>query len=726
MRRTTCFWVVGLLLLGGRALLAAEPAMEPFVVDWSSPADSPVDLSCLLSAPAGKDGFVRVADGHLVRPDGGRFRVWGINATGKACLPSKEDATKIAAHLARYGINCVRFHFLDVPAPRGLIAAGRTDTRALDPDTLDRMDFFIARLKDRGIYSDLNLNVARPYKQDDGVADRELLGFAKALTYFDPRLIELQKEYARQLLTHVNPYTHHEYRYEPAVAIVELVNENSIVESWFAGRLLGTAKQQSPGGWTDIPASYEKSLTELYNRWLGAHVAPDVLARLRKDAGVGDGPLPRLQPKEFSKASADRFHIEASFYMDLERRFFVDMGRYLREELGVKSLLVGNSDHNHYHSGYPLVASTSQLDIVDGHVYWQHPKYLTDPTSGKRAGFEIINSPMVNDPRHSSVVELSRTAMAGKPYTVSEVNHPFPNEYACEGIPILAAYGALHDWDGVFWYTLAHDDVTSVHTRSVGHFDLAPDPVRMSQMAAGALMFLRSDVRPARRVVERSYSREQVYESVRLPKSERPYYTPGFPLEMPLIHATRIASLDGPPTGTWECLAAAQLRSDTGEIAWEGAAAKQGLVIVDTGRSQALVGFCKANRAQSKNLATDVENTFCALTLSALDAQPIAESGRLLLTATARTANSGKQWNDARKSLTNWGKAPACIETVRGCVILRGLASGADVSAQPLDGAGHALGVAIHATKTAEGWRLTLGDRPTTWYLISVGRARAK
>ena len=694
--------------------------MEPFVVDWSTPANSPADVSFLLNAPAGKDGFVRAADGHLVRPDGSRFRIWGINATGKACLPLKDDAVKVAAHLARYGINCVRLHFLDTPAPRGVIDGRRTDSRELDPEALDRLDFFIAQLKDRGIYSDLNLNVARAYKQDDGVADRELLGYAKALTYFDPRLIELQKEYARQLLTHLNPYTRSEYRHEPAVAIVEMVNENSIVESWFSGRLQGKATQKQAGGWSDIPASYERTLTELYNRWLGEHVAPDVLARLRKEAGVKQRPLPRLEPKQFAAASAERFHTEASFYMDLEGRFFADMGRYLREELGVKSLLMGTADHNHHSSGYPLVASTSQLDIVDGHVYWQHPKYLTDPASGKRVGFEIANTPMVNDPPNSSVAALSRTAVAGKPYTVSEVNHPFPSEYACEGIPILAAYAALHDWDGLFWYTLGHDDITAIHTRPAGHFDFAPDPVKMSQLAAGALVFLRQDVRPAARVVQRSYSREQVYESIRLPKSQRPYFTPGFPPTLPLIHATRVASFDGPSTAKCECLAAAQLRSDTGEIAWEGATAKQGVVIVDTDRSQSLVGFCKANHAQTKNLATDVENTFCALTLSSLDSQPIAQSKRLLLTATARMANSDMRWNAARKSLTDWGKAPVCIETVRGSVVLRDLKQASKVTAQPLDGAGHLLGSAVPATKTGDGWRLTLDDRPTTWYLLSV------
>ena len=390
-------------------------ATEPFPVDGTSPPDSPAGVSFLLTAPAGKDGFVRIVDGHLAHGSGRRLRIWGVNATAKACLPGKEDAPRVAAHLARCGINCVRFHFLDSLAPRGLIEAGRDDTQSLDTAQLDRLDFFIARLKDRGIYADLNLNVGHVYKQGDGVRDYELLGFAKALTYFDPRLIKLQKLYARQLLTHRNPYTGNQYRVEPAVALVELVNENSIVESWFSGRLLGRNERKHPGTWTDITASYEKALTDLYNRWLGEHLDAGALLRLRTAAGAAEGPIARLQPKEFAAAAKERFHAEAAFYMDLEQRYFRDMRRYLREELDVKPLLLATSDHNHGRSGYPLLASTSLLDVIDGHVYWQHPNYLTDPVSGRQTGFQISNTPMVNDPLYSSVVQLSRTAMAGKP-----------------------------------------------------------------------------------------------------------------------------------------------------------------------------------------------------------------------------------------------------------------------------------------------------------------------
>ena len=264
----------------GSTPLAAEPELKPFPVDWTAAADSPASVAFLLDPPAGRDGFIRAVDGHLVRPSGGRLRIWGVNMTARATTPSKEAAPRLAAHLARCGINCVRFHFLDRPAPQGLIDAGRDDTRALDPAQLDRLDYFVAQLRDRGIYTNLNLNVGRTYKAGDGVRDHELLGFAKALTYFDPRLLELQREYARQLLTHRNAYTGNEYRHEPAVAIVEMLNENSIVESWFSGRLLGKNTRKNPGTWTDIPARYEQELTELYNRYLRENLPKEALSDL--------------------------------------------------------------------------------------------------------------------------------------------------------------------------------------------------------------------------------------------------------------------------------------------------------------------------------------------------------------------------------------------------------------------------------------------------------------
>lgn len=707
------------------ALSAAEDAhlFKPFTVDWPREINSPASVAFLLDAPAGKEGFIRVKDGHFVRPNGKRFRIWGINATAQATVSPKADAPALAAHLARVGINCVRFHFLDRPAPAGLVDASRNDTRALDPQQLDKFDFFIAELKKRGIYADLNLNVGRTYKPGDDVRDHELLGYAKALTYFDERLLKLQREYARQLLTHRNPYTGAEYRHEPAVALIEFVNENSLIEAWWNGRLLGENTRKNPGTWSDIPVSYARALTEKYNAWLARKRSEEDLAKIRAEASVGANELiPRLRREQFGKASKPRFHAEAQFYMEVEREFFLGMKRFLRDELGVKPLFTGNSDHGHHASGYPILAGTSLLDVVDGHIYWQHPHYLEDPQTRKRTGFEIANTPMVDEPLRSTVVQLSRSAVAGKPFTVSEANHPFPNEYACEGMPILAAYAALQDWDGVFAYTLAHADVLSLRPQLTGHFDLAKDPVKMTQLAVGALIFVRGDVRAAEQTVARSYTREQVIESIRLPYAESPFFTPGFPKALPLQHAVRIASLDGPPTATIVGGAADLIVSDTGELTWRHQAKNSGAVTVDTAQSQGLIGFVGDGKPAAANLAINATPQFCAVTLSSLDGQPISRSGMMLLTATARVANSGMEWNAKRTSLTKWGAAPTLIEPATGKVTLKNLSGARSVTAQPLDGAGRPHGAPLPCARTAEGWKLEIGEPPTTWFVVSVTR----
>jgi hypothetical protein len=90
----------------------------------------------------------------------------------------------------------------------------------------------------------------------------------------------------------------------------------------------------------------------------------------------------------------------------------------------------------------PLARTTSRFDIVDSHIYWWPPSQVSHRG----------NTPMVNEPLRSIEVKLTRSAVVGKPFTVSEVNEPFPSDYESEMIPLLAAYGAFQDWDGIFTY----------------------------------------------------------------------------------------------------------------------------------------------------------------------------------------------------------------------------------------------------------------------------------
>ncbi len=687
------------ILLGAATAFAQwdDSLLKPFTMDHRGGAGSLADVSFLLEAPAGKDGFIRVRNGHFARGDGRRIRFWGVHLTdwsrGSILLPSHEDAAMYAASLARFGVNMVRLHFLDLARPRGIIDSTKPDSRSFDPQQLDRLDYLIAELKKRGIYLDLNLNVGRSYKAGDGVRDFDKIQWGKGLTLFDARLIELQKEYARMLLTHLNPYTKLEYRNEPAIAIVEILNENGIYL-----------------GYRGPTPYYDDQLTALFNQWLADK--PGMLQTMRKLTSTAEGaPIPRLKSPEVAAAPKERSDIEMAFFMDLENRFYQDMNGFLKKDLGVKVPITGTADHGHSSSPYAMLTSLAKLDVVDGHVYWQHPG--SPPP---------VNTPMVNDPLHSSVVQLSRTALVAKPYTVSETNHPFPNDWLAEGIPIIAAYAAFQDWDAVIMYTFEPKRDPSWKPYIGDPFDISLDPVRMTAMATGALAFLRADVRPARQTVERSYTLDQVLESRKLPRTEQPYFTPGFPLALPLEHAVRIRSFDGPATAPVPPSGASPIVSDTRELSWSVEDGKNGLVTVDTDRTQAIVGFVKSRPATLKNLAAELTNNFAALMLSSLDGKAIAPSSRMLLSAGSRVTNTNFRWNDARSRAANQGESPSLIEPVAGAIRLRGLEGASAVAAVALDGSGHAIGDPVAARKDGNAWVLPIGEPVTTWRVITVKR----
>lgn len=707
------FFVCTASLLGaepGKASDPAKPEMVPYTIDWTEVSESIVDMSGYLDAPAGKEGFVRVEGDHLVRPDGRRFRIWGVNVCGPNGCPPKETAPAIADDLARLGVNAVRFHHMDSPwSP--LLDKSRNDTQAFDPDAIDRLDFFIAQLAERGIYSNLNLNVGRRYKPGDDVRDAHLLGYGKSATYFNPRLLELQRDYARRLLTHRNPYTGHEYRHEPAVVTVEMVNENSVLEGWVNGRLVGK-DVENPGTWTPIPVSYARELTEQYNRWLVENVPPGELARIRKE--VGDDRVPRLRPDQFDKASALRFHTEARFYIHLEETFFRSMRRLLKDELDVKAPLIGTSDHADRYCAYAHIRSNLVMDIVDGHGYWQHPH-----THGQ---FRIQNTPMVNDPLDSTVVQFARTPVVGRPYTISETNHPYPAEWAAEGIPILTTYALFHDWDGIYWFTWGKGRMQDPEKGWRSSFDFSNDPVKVTHLAACAPLFYRKDVATATRCIRRVYTEKDMIEGLRMPRKERPFFDPAFPRSTPLVHATRWTT-EGEASPYPPSAPSGNIESDTGELAWVGADSGKGKVVVDTPHTQALIGFVhKEPRATSNLRAARVDNPFCCIFLTSLDGRPLAESTRLLLTTTARASQTGFEWNPDHKTVKNWGRAPTVIEPVTGAVELRGLGRARGVAVQPLAAEGRPLGEPVPAKQTGNKWRISLGDPPATWHVIDVKR----
>jgi hypothetical protein len=278
-----------LVIAAGAALAycasaAPDASMFPFVLPWNDSSPGITDVSAHTVAPAGQWGHIRAGeDGHLYAGDQ-RIRFFGVDLTFSAALPTHEQAEQVAARLAKFGVNIVRFHIIDSRRfPDGILARDGTDTRHLDPESRDRMDYFIAQLKRHGVYCNLNLLNYRPFNAADGLPPeintlttgsnqlRHVMGF------FDDAVLGLQREYARELLTHINPYTGNAYVSEPCVAFVEINNENGLLSAWARG-------------WLDmLPDVFTRQLQARWNQWLTARYATD--ERLKDAWQVGAEPL---------------------------------------------------------------------------------------------------------------------------------------------------------------------------------------------------------------------------------------------------------------------------------------------------------------------------------------------------------------------------------------------------------------------------------------------------
>lgn len=253
-----CLMLSGLLALGSAAVAVAQTqdrAWAPFVI----PADLPADAQIAFDGePIAVDSpRVTVKEGHFF-VGSRRLRIWGVNLSYGANFPSHEDAERVARRLEAFGVNSVRFHHMDMEYFRFPEAIWDADEPTkLSEEALDRLDYFIDQLAQRGIYANLNLHVSRTHSRHLGLPDSSATGnYDKIVDLFTPELIDAQKDYARQLLTRVNRYRGVAYADDPAIAFVEINNEDSFF-MWGAETKL---RQMHP--------HYADILQGLFNRWL--------------------------------------------------------------------------------------------------------------------------------------------------------------------------------------------------------------------------------------------------------------------------------------------------------------------------------------------------------------------------------------------------------------------------------------------------------------------------
>ena len=265
---------------------------------------------------AGADGYVRLDGKGGFRTDSGPIKFWGTNFVYEANFPpTREMAERVASTLARFGFNCVRMHHMDY-AGHG-IWEGSPDNKTVNARKLDMLDYLIYQLKKHGIYVNINLHVLREFGPKEGFNAPPPTQMGKGINEIHPRMIELQKKYAKDLLTHVNPYTKLSYCEDPAIAFIELNNENSLLNWWRYGAL------------DNMVPEYGKPMQDKWNKWLKKKYGND--ANLKKAWNIGSDTLGAeiLADTAFAPKSADnkkQWSLQSHPWLNVREEFIPGKG----------------------------------------------------------------------------------------------------------------------------------------------------------------------------------------------------------------------------------------------------------------------------------------------------------------------------------------------------------------------------------------------------------------
>lgn len=616
--------------------------MSRYIPMPAYPDAMPVDISFVFEEekPAGKHGFLR-ADGEAFRfEDGTAARFWGVNVNGGACFPDKDYAPKAAARLAQAGCNIVRFHQLDAEWDTPNIYAytkGRRvkTTRVLDPKSLDHLDYFIYCLKAEGIYCYLDMMTYRKFKEGDDVPFCELLlDSAKPWSVVNPRMIELQKEFAYQIWNHYNPYTQLVYKDDPVFVMTEITNECDL----FRG---------SPTNYRDyvsIPY-YENEFRELFRQWL-------------QENGI-----------DFDWAHCDLYSKEEPmirFKIYITRKYYREMRDYMRDEVGVKIPITGTNWENP-----GIVCSHDEMDFADSHHYfydwqWGNTERFCDSKA-------ISAAPGV-------LGALGKMRLPNKPFFVSEWDVPWPNSFRAESPIYYAAVGALQGWSGFAIHTYSYNrrlETGSILGRELsspvagvpyreGVFATWNDPAKFGLFYHAALITRRGDVSPAEKKI--AVTCED------FSKTDCTAFHNG-------VEQYRMAtSIDGTlPEGYNQLLGETEtaapvepdrIVSDNGQL-WRDVRRRIG--VVDTARTKAVYG-CIGPAGQNSNkirnhvttqltgMTVDGGTDFGVIALSSLTEDPIEQSDNMLLSAIGRARNAGAQFDGGK--MLDVGHAPIQAEVV--------------------------------------------------------------
>lgn len=537
---TVCLLTVLLILMGTTTCLAE---IETYAFQF--PADSQsesgevmVDLRYLNESEAGETGFIRrSSDGNgFVRGDGEPIRFWGVTPRREFVEMPMDSLKKMARFYAKMGMNMIRIHAQLSPKAKG---SKITD---VDMKEVDGIWKTVAAFKNEGIYTTISPYWPSGYYLQHVSAEWGLTGYEGEthlwnVLYFNGLLQKGYKSWVKTLYTEPNPYTGLPLKDDPAVAIIQIQNEDGMLW-WTVDQLHPAQKRILENQFSEFVKNKYGSIAKALNSWENVEVEKDRPA----EGFLKLYPMWELTQDQ-SGGKALRVKDQTEFLARLQYDFNNNITTYYKEELGCRQLVNANNW---------FTVNMSRLNDLERWTYscsdiMAVNRYFTPGHVGENSGWRI-------DPGHHYVgrsVLFNPASFInnikqpeGFPCLISEGGWNLPSPHLAEAPFLTAAYQSLTGLDGLLWYTTTstgydRNPYITFAELDEGQFPLRRWTIAIPQMLglfpANALMYRLGYVSQAKAVLTESFPKSSRFDRQKAYINEVTGFDPNRPNMLKLL-----------------------------------------------------------------------------------------------------------------------------------------------------------------------------------------------
>ena len=682
-----------------------KPSIEPKVIkevqtidsrkteDWkfepkidSYDENALLDLRYLNENIAGETGFIQLStDGKdFIKGDKSPIKFWAVNSD--VWRKNYQDLQNNARFLAKRGVNMVRWH--------GQIVAKNNNKTLQNIDKKARQQLweYVAAMKKEGIYLTISPYYAHTLKtQENWKIPRDSKSFT-GLLFFDPELQRAYKNWLKELLLPVNPYTGIPLKNEPAIAIIQLQNEDSLL-FWTFDNLQGRDLQLLSNKYKEWLINKYGSLEQALKSWKGVKIEGE---NLDKGLILFYKMWELTNPKNPNSGKAKRLADQTQFLTETMYNFNQEIKQFLREEIGVKQLI---------NSGNWKTADPVKLNDAERYSYTAtevigvNRYYDGGIHQGKHSNWAIINGhkftndSILFDP-YSFPLNLKQ--VANHPIIISESSWVPPLGYQSEAPFLVSIFQSLTGVDGFYWFAMnepqwRQPSSANGYLPSLGKW-VINTPELLGNFPAAALMYRQGYIQEGKPVIEEKRKLTDLWKRKTPIIAETKSFDPNRDQDRTNNSVNSknkvdpLAFLVGPVEVIYsdqnsqsKILDLSQyinrkdkiIQSITKEISWNY---QQGLTTLNTPKAQGMTGFLqKVEEIKLKDITIRSNNEYATIVIVSMDNQPLNQSQKILVQVgtIARPTNWEQQettWKDKKGNLQkgfeiiNYGQAPWRLE----------------------------------------------------------------